>query len=803
MKAGLVLAGKVTDIDGKPIRGAQVRLLERDVNRPTNGQRTGADGSFVFKNAERQNDCCVVTAKGFAPEMVSCDPTKSAPLAIALRPGGQIRGKVVDARGMPVPAASFYVACWRGREGDEVLQYSGKTDANACFAWSEAPADGATFTFYKQGYMRQDNVALKPSETEQLITLGDQLRVTGSVVDAETGKPIDGARVIQGIDWWGHGGNVSWQRREQVPVKDGTYQMEMDGSYQAYVLRAEADGYKPAVSESIPRDAGRKTIDFKMVKGKPIVGRLLGPDGKPLAGVEVFLSTSSEMAYVRNGKEFLNRISSKTTTVAGGGFSFPVTEEDFAIVVMTDAGYAEVGSADLAKTPEVRLAPWGRIEGIVKQGTKPLPKVSVGASAVGSRETPMVYHDLSVTADTQGRFVMPRVPPGTYQVDPMMMSGNIGYYVCSEKVTVEAGKAATVTLGGKGRTVVAHLDRAVSGADRFGGTRAYITDVASVAIGKQMLALRPADWDKMDAAQQKQWADKWRQTEEGKAFIKLSQEVQAKSRYITCALQPDGKLEAWEVPPGQYVLNVSLGRVVTGNYVSEGTVKHSFEVPPIKGNDLDTPLDLGTLKVESPVVMPADSAVAKTPAVTGGTRVTIGGPDGPISTIVDGTATPAQQAPAAVNAASVLNKPLKLDLAAGLAGRKLLVVAASIEQRPSRRILDILAASQAAIAKQGFAVALVHPAVTDEAQVKQWLKDHKLDVAQLIVAKDQADAAKLMATCGAESLPFMLLTDDKHVVKVLDVQTDKLDQLSRLGQPAAATPQSATGPADAAAGGAK
>jgi len=60
-----------------------------------------------------------------------------------------------------------------------------------------------------------------------------------------------------------------------------------------------------------------------------------------------------------------------------------------------------------------------------------------------------------------------------------------------------------------------------------------------------------------------------------------------------------------------------------------------------------------------------------------------------------------------------------------------------------------------------------------------------------------------MATCGAESLPFMLLTDDKHVVKVLDVQTDKLDQLSRLGQPAAATPQSATGPADAAAGGAK
>jgi hypothetical protein len=70
--------------------------------------------------------------------------------------------------------------------------------------------------------------------------------------------------------------------------------------------------------------------------------------------------------------------------------------------------------------------------------------------------------------------------------------------------------------------------------------------------------------------------------------------------------------------------------------------------------------------------------------------------------------------------------------------------------------------------------------VTDEAQVKQWLKDHKLDVAQLIVAKDQADAARLMTACGAESLPFMLTTDDKHVVTVLDIQPDKLGTLGEI-----------------------
>jgi hypothetical protein len=148
----------------------------------------------------------------------------------------------------------------------------------------------------------------------------------------------------------------------------------------------------------------------------------------------------------------------------------------------------------------------------------------------------------------------------------------------------------------------------------------------------------------------------------------------------------------------------------------------------------------------------------------------------------------------------VLNQPLRLDLAAGLAGRKLLVVAASIEQRPSRRLLDTLAANAATVARQGFAIVLVHPAVTDEQQVKQWLKDHKLDVTQLILAKDQADAARLMTACGAESLPSMLLTDDKHVVTVVDLQADKL---TRLGDIPAGPPQSTTSPAPAAEGGSK
>ena len=258
--------------------------------------------------------------------------------------------------------------------------------------------------------------------------------------------------------------------------------------------------------------------------------------------------------------------------------------------------------------------------------------------------------------------------------------------------------------------VVGKLRRDVSDGE-MNSASAVILDAASMALGQ--MDFRPDNWNKMDSAQRAKWDEQWRQSEEGKAFIKLSKEVQKKSRYIPCVLQPDGKLEAWGVPSGQYVLNVSLGRVVTGNYVSEGTVSHTFEVPAIKGNDLDTPLDLGTLKVESPVVMPADNADGQGRVYTDGTKVTTTWIPGPAT--IKGGESPAGLPAQPSSAASVLNKPLKLDLAAGLAGKKLLVVAASIEQRPSRRLLDTLAAQADAIAKQGFAIVLVHPAVTDEA----------------------------------------------------------------------------------------
>jgi len=774
MKRGFVLTGKITDSDGKPVRGAQVRMIERAIQRPANSERTNADGSFTFKNAENSSGSFIVTARGFSPEKLAYDLSKETPLVITLAPAGVIRGKVIDSKGMPIPGALVFLSKWPDRNSyySSMLQWSTQTDKNGSFTWSDAPRKGGTFGVSKQGYMQQDDLTLLPSDKEQLITLSDPLRITGRVLDAATGKPVNGARVIQGIDWGG-GGRPYFDRQNLTPVKDGKYEVEITGSYPAFVLRAEADGYTPAVSESIPRDAGRRTLDFRLEKGKPIAGKVLGLDGKPLAGVTIHLVTFDDPALLRNGKDFQDRIGVATTSGADGAFSFAQPEGYYAVFAFTDAGYGEVNKPEFENTRELRLAAWGRIEGVVKQGSKPAAGANVVVSDTSRVIVPVVRKVFSGISDAQGRFVIGSVPPGQYDVHRTTGPYNTGNYLNTEPVTVEAGKAATVTLGGHGRTVIGKLSRPV-GPGENDSRDATIRSAASIALERQIEAILPANYEKMDAAQREDWYRKWAQTEQGKAFVKLSIEIRSKDQCRIVLVNRDGGVQAHDIPPGQYVLSASLGKFVNASYVATSSVERAFEVPPITGNDLDTPLDLGVLEVQSTVVAPKAGLDAGV-AVAGHTASEPNAPD-------------------------VLNKPLKLDLAAGLAGKKLLVVAASIEQRPSRRILDILAASQDAVAKQGFAIVLVHPAVTDEKQVKKWLADHKLDVAQMILAKDQADAAKLMAACGAESLPFMLLTDDKHAVAAVGVQPD---QLSGLGDIPAGTQQSTTSPAPSAEGDSK
>jgi hypothetical protein len=762
IKRGTVLTGKVTDSAGKPVAGAEVMLAILPAAVRAAVETTAADGTFTFQHADPACNACIVTAKGYAMEMASVDANSGAPLAIRLSPGRPIDVKIIDSRGVPVPQVQVGLVEWRGQLHVPYLFWW--TGIGGRFTWPDAPADGAVFHIGKAGYMPQSGVTLRPSDSQQVITLSGALKITGRVLDAATGKLIEGANVTPGIGLSSRG-RIGWERPVNT-TRDGAYEVRLGDGFGQYSLRAEARGYMTLIHEVVPGDAVRLNVDFRMNKAEPIAGTVLGLDGKPLAKAKVKLIIPSA---------FFDRDTFEMKTAADGGFSFTAIPDEYVLTVETKDGFAQVSRAELAGSREIRLAPWGRIEGVVMQGTRPVAKAEIYGIAVQDHPPQQAYRHIYATADDQGRFEIQRVPPGRYWLGKTVQGGRVA--ATSQTITVRAGQTTTATLGSNGRLVVAKLKLpAVRGASPFIIARAK--SAAFMELRQHMKGILPERWDTAQLSEQAVWRNRWLASDEGKKDRELAERVSATDRYPDELLNSDGRLEAYDLPPGKYVLCVHMVAGINRKLVKLASLEYPFEVPPIGPDDLDTPLNLGTLEVMPLPGAPKD-IIAPPAQAEGGTM----------------SSAPGHASRAADPGQTILKQPLKLDLAAALAGKKLLVVVASIEQRPSRRMLDTLAAQADAVAKQGFAIVLVHPAVTDEAQVKQWLKDHKLDVAQIILAKDQADAAKLMVAFGAESLPFMLTADDKHVVTVLDIQADKLDQLRGLEQPPAAKPQSTTSPA--------
>src|SRR6185503_15524586 len=74
------------------------------------------------------------------------------------------------------------------RWGSPDLEWS--TDPQGVFVWSNAPAGSLTWNFSKGGYMGRSHFGLPATNGEAVIKLGPAFDLTGTVIDAKTGKPI-------------------------------------------------------------------------------------------------------------------------------------------------------------------------------------------------------------------------------------------------------------------------------------------------------------------------------------------------------------------------------------------------------------------------------------------------------------------------------------------------------------------------------------------------------------------------------------------------------------------------------------
>src|SRR6266496_5964434 len=116
-------------------------------------------------------------------------------------------------------------------------------------------------------------------------------------------------------------------------------------------------------------------MTFTLKKGSGYKGVLLHPDGNPAADVKVYLTDMKDGVYVSGEKLEVRENAFRGTRInrtdAEGRFSFAPQIDAYAVIVVDDAGFAQVQVEDLARHPEVRLQSWARIEGELKIGSKP------------------------------------------------------------------------------------------------------------------------------------------------------------------------------------------------------------------------------------------------------------------------------------------------------------------------------------------------------------------------------------------------------------------------------------------------
>ncbi|OHB67601.1 MAG: hypothetical protein A2Y77_13960 [Planctomycetes bacterium RBG_13_62_9] len=571
MKRGFAVTGRVRDAEGRPIEGASVSQGSDRFGTRYPSIKTDSDGRFRFGNARPGEMVLTVQAQGHAPDLRQIVVHQGTELVeFRLEAGHTLRGQVVDKAGNPISGAFVAVDTWRGHRS---LSWRTDTDAQGRFQWTEAPSDEVLVDVSKQGYMSVSRNAMTASDKEYAVAMPPQLRISGRVVDKETGRPIPKFTAIPGIDW-GTSQSVYWERRVARPFTDGRFEITLGQPYPGHLIRIEAEGYLPEVSRSFDSGEGEVVFDVAMKRGTGPNGTVCLPDGKPVVGAEVILCTASQGAYIRNGKNEQRRESLSVQTGLDGRFAFPAQTDQYTLVVLHDAGYAEVTEADLGASPTLTLRPWGRVEGKVMIGSKPGANEAVRVLFDQPREAgaPRIYHDCSAVADKEGQFIFDRVPPGGARAcREMRISERMSTFTQEVPIEIKAGETTSVTIGGMGRPVI-----------------------GKVAIPNEVRD--KLDWQNLDCSLR-------------------NQSPESHARTVAVKFEPDGAFRADDVPAGSYCLYFYAYTPPTNtrSFRGErlGSLTHPFAVPEMPGGRSDEPLDLGVLEL----LTVGGSTVA--PALTG------------------------------------------------------------------------------------------------------------------------------------------------------------------------------------------
>ncbi|HEX6884191.1 MAG TPA: sigma-70 family RNA polymerase sigma factor, partial [Planctomycetota bacterium] len=431
-----LLSGRVVDEAAAPIAGAEVRVRRPEVGHlsmldletrraPREVARavTDAEGRFAFELERGIPFDLALAAEGFCDEHL---PQRYAgeELEAVLSKGFLVHG-FVRREGDALPIADARVRVFqlnRSARQERVTTTAGDGSYQLRLTFQEDATLEVT-PLREQGSGWIPLVFDDTGTARVDVALPDGIEVRGRVVEAGSGRPIPGARVGEGWTF----------RRSAETDAHGEYVLPGFGVSGVQELHVQASGFGRVQRASLPAAVdGVLRVDFELPRGRLVRGRVLDPEGRPLAGAYV-AAVASEQGAEGQRAEWL----SGRTDVAGRFEIAGLTPEIRHCLLASAEGLdtrvydfpASESTEPELDLGDLQLAPPAVLAGTVQdEKGRPLAGVEVllvGTNADRARlrgdstlppAADWYVESRRATADARGRFWFGALPAGDFRL---------------------------------------------------------------------------------------------------------------------------------------------------------------------------------------------------------------------------------------------------------------------------------------------------------------------------------------------------------------------------------------------------
>ena len=646
----LAVTGRVTDKQtGESLAHFKVIPGRSDLtwNRNTwdvQSQTEGTNGVYsVFVDKKWPQPILKVEAEGYLPASVLLRPLEQTNADFILHPGTGPLGQVATTNGQPIAKADVLLICddseqagfdyeghlnsWRNK--DLITQ----TDTNGNFHFKPQLGMKSIAVAAPNGFTR---IAVEQLQSDSHIVLQPFGTITG-VLHRPTGLGTNEDLDLSFVE----SDNLSRQRFNLAnnTVTDGngrfvfdrvpagklliSYRVKMNGNgWMAPPLQPvelapgqtlEVD-IKAKARQVEDRFTGQSPPAAVRIPGEEIKGTILLPDGKPAADAQVAVKVKGK--YLSLGRAAFKasdawQDGSIVRAGSDGAFTLPMYADAQTVIAVHDKGYALVPVADLKRSPQITLQPWGKVEGTLRRGhhaatneiivlsdTQFRPK-QIRSSQPGGTNTfaftntsperfePVIYdsNDFQARTDDQGRFIITYVPPGERTLAQLVPMGN-GARMPQRlgNIIVEPGKTVQVNYGGD--------ERVVRGKVALVGTNVPASFTQARATLHAGSSFRMIEQLKQAKTQEERMA--LFQSED-------FQQAMANPHEYSIQLAEDGSFKADTIPAGKYEMAVDFSQPSPSFKPEDAQAFMSPQqliVPPAASTNDNSVVDLGTIELK-------------------------------------------------------------------------------------------------------------------------------------------------------------------------------------------------------------